>query len=163
MKKSKIHNHIIDFLFPIALFFVFTISAVVVILLATKIYESTTTASSLNNVSRTALSYVSEKIHQSDIKADVSITQIEGVDALALNHKDNRNGYTTYIYFHDGALMELFIKNQVEPTLNMGNSIATVSAFQIEQIEPNLLRLSCVDENGRTFSTVVGVHSNTER
>ncbi|MBQ7360281.1 MAG: DUF4860 domain-containing protein [Lachnospiraceae bacterium] len=163
MKQTKAHNHIIDFLFPIILFFVFTISAVVVILLATRIYESTTTASSLNNVSRTSLSYVSEKIHHSDCKAFVSVTEIEGTDALALYHQDDKEGYTTYIYYHDGALKELFIKNQIEPALNMGNAIAVVSDFLVEQIEPDLYRLSCIDANGRSVSTVVGLHSYTER
>ena len=40
-------RHIIDFLFPIALFFVFALSALTLILLAAGIYQSTTERSSL--------------------------------------------------------------------------------------------------------------------
>ena len=163
MNQQKKPNHIIDFLFPIVQFFVFTISAVVVILLATKIYESTTTASSLNNVSRTTLAYVSEKIHQSDLRANVSITKMDGIDALALYHADDKEGYTTYIYYHEGAVKELFIKNQITPTVSMGNIIAQATDFHMQQLEEDLLRFTCTDANGQSFSTIVGLHSLEER
>ncbi len=45
-------RHMIDFLFPVALFFVFALSALTVILLATQIYKSTTENSSLNYTRR---------------------------------------------------------------------------------------------------------------
>lgn len=163
MKSQQKQNHVIDFLFPIVLFFIFTISAVVVILLATKIYESTTTASSMNNVSHTALSYVSEKIHQSDCLASVSITKLDGVDALTLRHINKKDGYTTYIYYYEGVLKELFIKNGITASLSAGNSIATVADFQMQQLEDGLLRFTCVDTKGQNHSIIVGLHSALER
>ena len=60
MRFRMKRNHMIDFLFPVALFFVFALSALTLILLAARIYQSTTENSSLNYSSRTCLSYISE-------------------------------------------------------------------------------------------------------
>ena len=51
MRFRTQQNHMIDFLFPVALFFVFAVSAMTVILLATGIYRSTTEHSSLDRKS----------------------------------------------------------------------------------------------------------------
>ena len=45
-------RHMIDFIFPIALFFVFALSALTLILLSTQIYQSTTENSSLQYTAR---------------------------------------------------------------------------------------------------------------
>ena len=73
MRFRTKRRHMIDFLFPVALFFVFALSALTVLLLAARIYQSTTENSSLNYTSRTGLSYISEKIHQNDLGGHVSI------------------------------------------------------------------------------------------
>ena len=65
----------IDFLFPVALFFVFALSALTVILLAARIYQSTTESSSLNYTARTSLSYINEKIHQNDCDGAVYLDE----------------------------------------------------------------------------------------
>ena len=59
--RERQTSHMIDFLFPLALFFCFAVSAIVLILMATGIYRSTTESSARNHVGRTALAYVSEK------------------------------------------------------------------------------------------------------
>ena len=46
-------RHMIDFIFPIALFFVFALSALTLILLSARIYQSTTENSSLQKKART--------------------------------------------------------------------------------------------------------------
>ena len=48
MRFHTQRKHMIDFLFSVALFFVFALSALIVILLAARIYQSTTEHSSLN-------------------------------------------------------------------------------------------------------------------
>ena len=73
MKLRNRHSHMIDFLFPVVLFFVFTLSALTVILLAAGIYQSTTEKSTLNDSARTSLSYITEKVHQNDVEDSVRI------------------------------------------------------------------------------------------
>ena len=106
MRFRTKHKHMIDFLFPVALFFVFALSALTVILLAAKIYQSTTEHSSFNYTSRTCLSYIAEKIHQNDVGGTVSIGTFDGCDALVLEQAHGEDTYYTYIYVHENELKE---------------------------------------------------------
>lgn len=163
MRSNSRRNHMIDLLFPIILFLIFTISAVVVILLATRIYESTTAASVLNDTSRTSLSYISEKIHQSDSSDCISLGMFDDCDALIMTHTDERAGYTTYIYVYENQLKELFIKNGVTATASAGKTILQVQNLRMEEVSDRLLRISTQDANGRIVSTLVGLRSTSER
>ena len=66
MRFQTRSRHVIDFIFPIALFFVFAASSLVVLILAADIYGSTTNQLQANDENRTALAYISEKIRQND-------------------------------------------------------------------------------------------------
>lgn len=61
MPAQRHQKHTIDFLFPAALFLVFAVSALCVMLLAAGIYRQSAVETAKNDVSRTALSYISEK------------------------------------------------------------------------------------------------------
>lgn len=163
MRNSLRRNHMIDLLFPIALFFVFTVSAIVVILLATRIYQSTADTSFRNDTARTALTYISERIHQNDSLGGISLGNYDGCEALILTHSEEQAGYTTYIYVHEGQLKELFIKNGVSPSASVGKTIISVEDFLMEEIDMGLYRFSCLNIDGKRISTLVGTYSNHER
>ena len=40
----------------------------------------------------------------------------------------------TYVYFYDGALCELFIRDNVSPLADMGNRIVELSSFSFDNI-----------------------------
>lgn len=162
MRFKLQRNHMIDFLFPIALFFVFAVSAIVVILLAARIYESTTEASALNDTSRTSLSYVSEKIHQNDSGGDISLGTFDGCDALIMVHDGDMNGYTTYIYVHGNQLKELLAKNDAIANASVGKTIMEVENFEMNVAGDGLLRFACTDADGQEVSTIVAVRSSKE-
>lgn len=159
MRFRTKHRHMIDFLFPVALFFVFALSALTVILLAAKIYQSTTQHSALNYTSRTCLSYITEKVHQNDDGGTVSIGTFDGCEALILEQEHEENTYCTYIYIHEGALKELFVKEGAEVNASDGKTILNVEAFSMEQIADNLLQFYCVDENDQESSSVLCIRS----
>ena len=115
MRFRTQQNHMIDFLFPVALFFVFAVSAMTVILLATGIYRSTTEHSSLNYTARTSLAYICEKIHQNDAGGDVALGTFDGCDALILRQTRGEDTYQTYIYVYENDRKELFIKDGGKP------------------------------------------------
>lgn len=163
MKKLQKQNHMVDSLFPMVLFFLFTFCAVVVLLLSIRIYESITDNSYRNNVSRTALTYVSEKIHQNDCGSSVSVEELDGIPALKITHTDTKDGYVTYIYCRENELQELFIRDDIVPDADAGSRIANVTVFDIMLLSPSLLQLSCEDEMGNHFQTLVGIRSIAER
>ena len=82
MRFENRGRHAIDLLFPIALFFVFAASALIVLTLAADIYGSTTGELRVNDENRTALSYISEKIRQSDVKGGMEIAEVEGTQFM---------------------------------------------------------------------------------
>lgn len=152
-------KHMIDFLFPVALFFVFALSALTVILLAARIYQSTTETSSLNYTSRTSLSYISEKIHQNDINDAVSLGSFDGCEALVIKQSVGEDIYYTYIYADNKELKELFVKDGTTAKASSGRKILDIQDFSIEQISDHLLKFSCTDQNNQTASSVIGIRS----
>lgn len=151
-------RHMIDFLFPVALFFVFSLSALTVILLATRIYKSTTENSSLNYTSRTSLSYISEKIHQHD-SGTISLGTFDGCDAIVLGQEIDGTVYYTYIYSYRNELKEIFLKDGADTDASAGQTILKVQNFSIEQASDGLFAFECTDEAGQKAKAFVGVRS----
>lgn len=153
-------KHVIDFIFPIALFFVFALSALMIVLLATRIYQSTTEHSVLNYTSRTSLSYISEKLHQCDCDGAIRLDSLEGNDAIVIEQSHEDKTYYTYIYVYEQELRELFIKEDTQPDAAAGRTLLKVQDFAIEQPTDDLLRISCKDDKGQQSSTIVSIKSN---
>lgn len=152
-------KHMIDFLFPVALFFVFALSALTVILIAARIYQSATEHSSLNYTSRTSLSYISEKVHQNDLNGAVTLGSFDGCDALIMEQSVGEDTYYTYIYADNRELKELFIKEGASADASAGHKILDIQDFSMEQISDKLLKVSCTDQNDQTASIVIGIRS----
>lgn len=159
MRFRTKHRHMIDLLFPVALFFVFALSALTVLLIAARIYQSTTEHSSLHYTSRTSLSYISEKLHQSDQAGAVSLGTFDGCDALIIQQTHDDNTYYTYIYSYDNRLRELFVKAGVDASASSGREILEVQDFSMEELSEGLLKFSCTDREGQTASSIIGIRS----
>lgn len=159
MRIRSQQRHMIDFLFPIALFFVFAISSILVILMATNVYQSTVKASNISDSSRMSLSYVAEKVHQNDQENSVSLGKFDGRRALVTEQNYGGENYRTYIYAHDGQLKELYIKDGIKASAGAGTAIMEVEDFNISEIDAGLFRISCKDKNGHVSSTVIGTRS----
>ncbi|MGI6766250.1 MAG: DUF4860 domain-containing protein [Lentihominibacter sp.] len=162
MRTTKFMNtgsHMIDFIFPVVLLFVFAVSALVITLFAANIYEGVVKDSARNNSARTSLSYVSGKIHAADKKGAVAIGEFDGCNALIINDEINGEQYNTYIYYHDGQLKELFVRADADFAAVNGSEITEVSGFRIEEKANGIYRLMCTDKDGETASSIVGVRS----
>ena len=84
MNRNPARKHSTDILFVLVLFLVFTSSALAVILLGARVYQSTSSRMESNYNVRTALAYVSEKIRQNDESGAVSLCELDGIPALTL-------------------------------------------------------------------------------
>lgn len=157
--KSK-QTHMIDFLFPIALFFVFAVSTLSVILLATEIYQNIINDSSLSDTSRTSLAYISEKLHQSDGAGKIYLQQTEALDTLIIEQTYADTVYHTYIYAYEQELKEQFIKDGTAFVPANGITILQITAFDMEELDTGLFSFSCTDEDGHTANTIVHIRSN---
>ena len=159
MRFQTRSRHVIDFIFPIALFFVFAASSLVVLILAADIYGSTTNQLQANDENRTALAYISEKIRQNDAGGALEIATVEGIECLALAADYNDVPYTTYIYEYEGMLKELFARDDVSVSLKDGKDIMEISSLTILQIDDRLYQFITVDSQDREDSLVVSERS----
>lgn len=159
MKYHSNRKHVIDLMFPFALFFVFAASSLLVVLLAADIYQKTTVLAESNNQSRTALSYVTGKVHQGDAQGGVSIGRFDGHDSIIIRQTDGKQCYLTYIYEEEGMMRELFLQEGTKALAEDGREIMEIREFRMEQIQPELFRFSCRAENGTVLSTIVSVQS----
>lgn len=157
MSVHRKQKHMIDFLFPILLFFVFTVSALTVILLAAGIYQSTTEKSSINYSARTSLSYITEKLHQNDSADSVTLGTFDDCEAIIMKHSHEDTEYYTYIYSYDNQLKELFISSDSVATAEDGRTILEVKEFDISPISDNMVKIQCTDKQQQKASAVIGL------
>lgn len=156
------YQHIVDFLFPIALFFIFTTTAILVLLLSANTYKGVVNNSEQNFETNTALSYITQKIRQNDDSenTEIYLDNFDGCNALAIKQKISGQNYITYIYEANGELKEAFLQEGVDASLGAGTTILQIDKFKMEQIQDNLFKFSCTSNEGKTVSTIINTHAN---
>ena len=160
MKKNNQHS--IDFIFPVSLFFIFSTTALIVLLLAANLYQGIVRDSAAEFEKGTVLSYITGKIRQNDAGGTDSIYlgTFDGYDALAIRQTYDDRTFVTYIYEVEGQLKEIFLPEDVEAPADAGTTIMDVSGLQMEELDPGLLQFTCTAENGTTDSVIISVHSD---
>lgn len=164
---------VVDILFVLALFGLFTISALMLVTIGSEVYRHTMDDMSTNYETRTSVAYITEKIRQNDYITDssdgesgnISISTLDGEPALVLSQSINNETYCTYLYLHDGYLKELFMKSGSflgDNTLAAGQNIMELSAFTMEQISDNLLSLHLTTPGGEAHDIFVSTHCTTQ-
>ena len=159
MRFQARHKHVIDLIFPIALFFVFAAYSFSVLILAADVYASTTDRLGVNDENRTALSYISEKIRQNDSNGAINTVSIDDTDCLALSAVYNGIPCTTYIYVYDGILKELFINDGIPVSLKNGRDIMQISSLSIDRLEDHIYLFTTVDSTGTESSVIASERS----
>lgn len=155
MRREASKKHSIDLLFPITLFLVLTVSAFVLLSLSANIYKSTTERSYRNHQSRIALSYVSEKIHQSEHNGWIQIGSFEECDTLMIRQSFQEETYYTYLYFYDGALRELFFKDGTAVSPTDGKAILNLADVSMKMADEGLFYFQCTDLAGQVSDSYV--------
>lgn len=159
MKTNKQTAHIIDFLFTIALFGVFAASALLAVIIGANVYKSTTKNMSDNYNNRTSMAYITEKIRQHDESQGVAVENIDGYTCLLFHQTYEGEGYTTYIYADGGWLRELFIRDSLGFSPEMGEAVIEIQSFNIHAAASGLYQLSLVDGSGQSTQMYISVRS----
>ena len=164
------HSFIVDVLFVIALFGVFAISALVLVTIGADVYQHTVQDMSANYETRTAVSYLTEKVHQNDMtsadgESNACITTLNGTPALMLSQEVNEEVYSTYLYLHDGYLKELFMQQNNSlggNALEAGVNIMKLDSFHLQQMNSNLLSIEMATIQGESYQIYVSTHCNAK-
>lgn len=155
MKQER--RYIVDILFVLALFGVFAISALVVVVIGADVYKHTMQSMSDNYDSRTAIAYVSEKVRQADSLTEngtsaVEISHLGDNPALVLHDDKNGEEFCTWLYYHDGWLKELYTRKDADlggDILAAGEDILQLSELEYSMISDDLLSVSMTLPSGK--------------
>lgn len=142
----KHRNHVIDGAFALALFGLFAVCAMLLILLGARVYEKV--SSNMNKMDAPViLSYVTEKLRSCNDISEVSL----GSDGHQLVLKEDTliGDYAAWIYVEDGYLKEALIQEGWEPVANAGNVIAPVQEFSVNVTEQTMLKIQVKDAEGK--------------
>jgi len=150
----------IDMVFVLALFTLFSATALVLVLIGAKQYRYITDTMNKNHTERTVYSYLAEKIRQHDTQDAITICDLQGVPALSVETLATDISYTTYIYCYDNALRELVVTNTSVFSLSSGQVIMEIQQFTPKQINPSLLCAEIIDKNGNTQTLYFTIHSD---
>lgn len=130
-------THSFDTVFVLLIFCLFAGTSLFLVLIGANVYRNIVSDMSANNETRASLSYVSNKVRSADSR-DISVEKVNGQDTLVIHSEYNKSDYKTYIYLHDGYLMELFTKAENSFSAGEGDKITPVSAFTLAKHDNEL-------------------------
>lgn len=164
MNFAKRDKSIVDFIFIIALFGMFAITGLFVVLFGARVYQSTVAGMDANYSSRTALSYITEKIRSHDYTDGVLVTNAVGDDnsVLMLYENVNDRRFVTYMFVDDGYLKEYTAGEDYDFHYDDGMKILKMDKFKVTKIEDSLYGVEITDEYGEDINFFVTLYSGTD-
>jgi len=154
-------EHSVDVVFTLALFAVFAVSVLLVLVSASKGYKSIAAATEREYNQRTALAYITAKVRHYDTDGTVSAGDFDGCNALILTEDYGGVPYHTYIYYYDGYIRELFASSEYTLEATAGFAIMPARALSFT-MQDGMLSISCTDENGAQTEVSLAVRSGRE-
>lgn len=142
----------VDVFFILGLFALFALTTFVVIIIGAGQYKKTADSMDQNYESRTVTSYLEEQIHQHDSGDGISIVDFEGSKAIAMKSVENGENYTTFIYYYDGYIRELYVGDDALYVASSGQKIIEVNSFEPSIMKDGLIQVIFTDTNDLEYS-----------
>lgn len=161
--RNQEKHFIVDILFVLALFGVFAVSALALVTIGADVYQHTVEDMSVNYESRTAVSYILEKVRQNDTADSISLTTLEDAPALCMLSRIEDETYCTYLYFYDGHLKELFMREGTSlggQVLPAGTDIMELKDLTFSYVSNDLIRASLQTVSGEFHTFYIHIHCN---
>ena len=158
MNTKSENNHVVDVIFVLALFAVFAVCALMLVSIGAGVYQKTVDDMNTNYNSRTAYSYVAEKIRQNDEAGSVEVADLAGNPALILSETVDEKVYSTYLYAYDGYLRELFVSPDFKIDSNSpeaGQKLIPVKGFDLSKVSDTLYSFSIVTEDDQDIELFI--------
>lgn len=148
MEGVRARGHVISGAFVFLLLGVFAVFSTLMVLLSAQFYRATVEQTDLHNQQRVLCSYLMNVVRASDAEDAVRVTEVGGLEVLALGYDADGARYETYVYCLDGYLRELFAGAEDEFEPEYGEKICRAQSFSPRLGENGLLELRAVDGVG---------------
>lgn len=159
MKIANDKGHSIDTLFAILLFSILTLCALSIIVLGGKVYQNIAKNMDENFTSRTALSYISNKVKQHDKTDSVLVESRQGEEALILKEDIDGTIYETWIYYDNGSIKEIFTEEGTDIPLDTGTVILNAQDIHFKLTGSNLLHTEVISKDGGSMKLLLNLRS----
>ena len=162
MNRRFSRKHTIDSLAALLLFAMYVLFLVFLLLFGAGSYQASVKGLNTNNSLYTAASYITTKFRQHAQPGNSTLTEVQGNTALCFLENIKGKEYSTYIYFDNGYLKELFTASDSQADFSMGTSIAQLDDFCVEQTAEDFFRVTLTDTAGLISSFLLhpGVPDN---
>ena len=157
---DKQNQYSFQFIFVMLLYLIIVILSVMIISLGKNIYNNINKDRNTNYELRVSLSYIANKIRQSDKKEAVEIKEINGVDALVINEIYDGEKYQTCIYFYNGVIYEMFTDIDSDFELSDGMKVVEADFLKIEKMKDYLYKFTAVS-NKDSLELYISLYSRT--
>ncbi|WP_019229679.1 DUF4860 domain-containing protein [Sedimentibacter sp. B4] len=148
-----------QFVFIMLLFLIIVILSVMIIVLGKNIYANINEDRDSNYEIRVSLSYIANKIRQSDKQGTVEIRNYENNNAVVINETYDDENYETWIYFYDNAIYEMFADENATFLPEEGMKIVDCDSLEITKIKDNLYKFA-VSSSADSSELVLNLYSN---
>lgn len=145
--KNNTKQFSFHFIFLMLLYLIIVILSVVIISLGKNIYDNINEDRNINYELKVSLSYIANKIRQSDKENAVEIKKIDNTDSIVISEAYDEEIYETWIYFYDGGIYEMFTDKDAPFELSDGMKIVEADNLLIEKIDNNLYKFTATSKN----------------
>lgn len=158
MERKK---HSIDVMFVFVLFAVFAILSVLIIFIGSGVYGRISENKEINGQTRTILSYIANKVRETDGRDNVFIMEKDGEQVLVLRHEYDDYSLDTWVYEYDSKLMEMTVDSGDEFELKYGDVLLDTEGVEFGIDEDNqLLNVSVFDKNDKESKMSIYLGNN---
>ncbi len=159
IELKKTPEHTVDRIFILVLLTMFAAIAFLLVFTGARQYHSIADGMTTNYESRTIASYLREKMNQSDVQGQVSLSSVGDCAALALREKANDAVYITYIYSFDGYLYEITVLDGTEVSEGDGQKVMEVKGLDMEMLNSQLYEFKVTDASDSTYTMYISLNT----
>lgn len=155
IKKHSLHTVAV-----MLLILVFALSIAIVLVNGSISYENISTTSQKSFDDRTSLSYISTKVKYLDNnETSIFVDAIDSSPALHIVETIEETQYSTWIYFYDGNIKELFLETSEIPEPQYGFDITPAKSLDFLQISNDLILVRCSVDGEKTAEAYLYLRS----
>ena len=161
--NSREQTHAISGLFSFALFSIFVILSLLLVVIGVDGYRKVVARSESIDGIRTTLGYISGKVNSDACADGIALVHEDGVDTLVLTRMDDGEALKLVIYAMDGALYEYYYNaEETEFEAAQGDRLTEINALSMERVSGNLIALTVVSPDGRSETLHVAIRAKRE-
>lgn len=156
---ERTKQHTVDFLFVLALLFVFAVSVVLTLGAGVSSYRNLLSDLERGQDAKTAVSYILTKFEYYDAAESISLSTENDAQSLVFRERIDGVYYVNELYFDGTYLRECFHEEGVTFDQQDGDPVLQLKDVKILQKSDREFEVCCVSMDGKAYSSTVYVRS----